>query len=138
MTMSRGARILLIGGGFWYLGEGMFGPLLAVYTEQIGGDIFNISWAWSVYLLFYGVLSITFGYLADYYHKGWLMVGGYALNTVFTFAYLLVHDPYTLLLVQAGLGIAAAMATPTWNALFDEYTSAKVDGFAWGLSEGGG
>jgi MFS family permease len=114
----------------------MFGPLLAVFTEQVGGDIFNVSWAWSVYLFVYGSLSIVIGYFADFLHKGWLMVAGYALNAVFTFSYLLVDDPLSLLVVQSGLGVAAALATPTWNALFDEWSSTDVDGYSWGLSEG--
>lgn len=63
--LSRQAKILLIGGGFWYFGEGLFGPLLAVFTEQVGGDILDISWAWAAYLIVYGVLSIVFGKLAD-------------------------------------------------------------------------
>ncbi len=134
--LSKGSKILLIGGGIWYLGEGMFGPLLSIYTGEIGGDIFNISWAWSMYLFVYGVLSIIFGYLADHLHKGWMMVIGYALNALFTFGYLLVSDPYSLLIVQAGLGVAAALATPTWNALFDKFTKNEIDGYAWGLSGG--
>lgn len=134
--LSKGSKVLLIGGGLWYFGEGMFGPMIAVFTAQVGGDIFNISWAWSTYLLMYGVLSIFIGYYSDkMFDKATLMVMGYAVNTVFTFGYLLVHDPMSLLIVQAGLGVAAALATPTWNALFDELSASNVDGFAWGMSE---
>lgn len=135
--LSNGTKILLIGGGLWYFGEGMFGPLLAIFTERVGGDIFNISWAWAVYLAVYGILSIVVGYYSDkLFDKKVLMILGYGLNAVCTFAYLLVYDPITLLLVQAGLGVAAALATPTWNALFDELSSSDVDGFSWGMAEG--
>ena len=47
-----------------------------------------------------------------------LMVAGYVINALCTFAYLLVASPWHLLLVQAGLGLANALATPTWDALF--------------------
>lgn len=134
--LSSGSKILLIGGGIWYLGEGMFGPLLALFTQEIGGSILDISWAWSVYLLVYGLLSIWFGYMADRFRKEWLMLGGYALNAIFTFGYLLVDDQYSLLFVQAGLGISAALATPTWNALFGQYAQGEINGYAWGLSGG--
>lgn len=134
--LNKGSKILLIGGGIWYFGEGMFGPLLALYTQEIGGSILNISWAWSVYLLVYGLLSIWFGYMSDRFRKEWLMLGGYALNAIFTFGYLLVNTQYSLLIVQAGLGVAAAMATPTWNALFGQYAAKEVNGYAWGLSGG--
>ena len=137
LKLSKGSKILLIGGGLWYFGEGMFGPLLALFTERIGGDVLNITWAWATYLMFYGVLSIVIGYLSDTrFSKEKLMVIGYAVNAVFTFGYLFVDDPISLLLVQAGLGVAAALATPTWNALFDEWSKEHVDGYAWGISEG--
>lgn len=135
--LSKEAKILLLGSGIWYLGEGLFGPLIAVFTERIGGTILDISWAWAAYLIFYGLLSIIFGRLSDtYINKEKMMVLGYALNAVFTFGYLLVSTPISLFIVQAGLGIAAALATPTWNALFDEFSDNAVDGTAWGISEG--
>ncbi|HYF28979.1 MAG TPA: MFS transporter [Candidatus Paceibacterota bacterium] len=135
--MTREARILLIGSGIWYVGEGLFGPLLAVFSEEIGGTILDLSWAWAAYLIVYGVLSIVFGRLSDTsIDKGKLMVFGYALNAVFTFAYLLVTTPTGLFIVQAGLGVAAAMATPTWDALFDESSEASLDGTSWGLADG--
>lgn len=127
----------MIGAGIWYLGEGLFGPLLAVFSENIGGTILDLSWAWASYLIFYGLLSILFGRISDTtFDKRKLMVFGYALNAFFTFGYLFVSNSTTLLLVQAGLGIAAAMATPTWNALFDESSDDTVGGTTWGLYEG--
>jgi len=135
--LSKQAKVLLIGGGFWYFGEGLFGPLLAIFTTQVGGDILDLSWAWSAYLIVYGILSIIFGKLADgYIDKGKLMVFGYALNAFFTFGYLFVSDALSLFIVQAGLGVAAALATPTWNALFDEFSDKSINGYAWGIAEG--
>ena len=39
MSFSRTARILLLGANIWYFGEGMMGPLFAVFAEKVGGDI---------------------------------------------------------------------------------------------------
>lgn len=58
------------------------------------------------------------------------------LNAIFTFGYLFVSTPFHLLLIQGGLGVAAAMATPTWNALYSEHENKRKDGFQWGLSDG--
>lgn len=133
---KKGLKILLYGGSLWYLGEGMFGPLLAVFTERVGGSVLDISWAWAMYLVFYGVLAIILGRAADHMHKGKMMMWGYGLNALFTFGYLLVSNPLQLLAVQAGLGIAAALAMPTWSALYDEFSTEDVDGAAWGLAGG--
>ncbi len=120
----------------WYLGEGMLGPLLAVFTQKIGGNILDISWAWAIYLIFYGVLDIIVGKLADKVSKEKLMILGYGLNALFTFAYILVHTPMQLFAVQAALGIAAALATPTWDALYDDYSNFKSEGMVWGVAVG--
>ena len=61
---------------------------------------------------------------------------GYFLNAVFTFSYLLVNDSFDLFLVQIGLGVATAFATPTWNSLYAKYEDRKHDGYIWGLAGG--
>ncbi len=127
---------LLNGSNIWYLGEGMFGPLLAVFSERIGGDILDISAAWSIFLVISGIISILVGKLSDKYDKRKIMVAGYWLNALMTFAYIFVSNPLELFIVQAGLGIASALSTPTWDALLDEYSTESEDGIVWGLAEG--
>ncbi len=130
-------RILLIGANLWYIGEGMFGPLLSVYTQQIGGDLLDLTGAWSVYLVVTGLCMLVVGATADRFRAPErLMVAGYSLNALCTFAYLFVRQPWQLLLVQAGLGMANALATPTWDALFSTYTPPKRAGIVWGVAHG--
>ena len=130
-------RILLYSSNLWAFGEGMFGPLFAVYSQKLGGSILDISWAWSTYLIVTGIAIVIVGKFCD--KKGMkekLMVAGFGLNALFTFCYLLVSSPFQLLLVQAGIGLATALATPTWRALYDKYSDEKHDGFIWGLASG--
>ncbi|MDP4012162.1 MAG: MFS transporter [Candidatus Nanoarchaeia archaeon] len=137
MKINKKIRILLYGAGIWYLAEGMLGPLFAVFTERIGGDVLEISWAWATYLIVAGVFYMIIGELIDTkYDKARVMVLGYALNAIFTFGYLLVSAPWHLFVVQTGLGFAAALANPTWNALYAKYEDKKHDGFEWGLAGG--
>ncbi|MCA9478239.1 MAG: MFS transporter [Nanoarchaeota archaeon] len=137
MSLNRNIKILLYGGNIWYFGEGMLGPLFAIFTGRVGGDILDISWAWATYLILAGLLYIVVGNLTDKYdNKEKVMVLGYALNALFTFGYLLVSSPWHLFFVQAGLGIAAAMATPTWDALYAKHEDRKKSGHQWGLAGG--
>jgi MFS family permease len=130
-------RILLIGANLWYIGEGMFGPLFSVYAQQIGGDLLDLTGAWSVYLIVTGLCMLVVGATADRFRAPErLMVAGYSLNALCTFTYLAVRAPWQLLLVQAGLGIANALATPTWDALFSTYTPPKRAGIVWGVAHG--
>lgn len=130
-------RVLLIADMIWFFGEGMFGPLFAVFTERIGGDVLDISWAWAIYLVVSGLLTVFFGKISDgRISKRSLLIAGYVLNAICTFGYLLIQTPVQLFFLQALLGLAAAMATPTWDALYAKYEDPKHRGFAWGLSDG--
>ena len=129
-------KILLQGASFWWLGEGMFGPLFAVFTGRVGGNILDITWAWAVYLFVTGFLEIFIGKISDKVGHARLMILGYALNALFTFGYLFVNSTTGLLLVQAGLGVALALADPTWDALYAKYETRKSAGYIWGLQHG--
>lgn len=136
MAIRKEERVLLAGASFWWLGEGLFGPLFAVFAGRVGGNVLDISWAWAIYLLVTGILVAFTGKLADRFGKAKMMILGYALNAFFTWTYLFVHAPVHLFLVQAGLGLALALADPTWDALYSEYEDKRHSGYLWGLSHG--
>lgn len=137
MMFDKKLRILLYGSNIWFLGEGMLGPIIGVFTQKIGGNILDISWIWATYLIVTGTLTILFGKISDTkISKEKLLVAGYALNTVFTFAYLGATSPIRLFLVQVGLGTAAALATPTWDALYAREQDRARAGYIWGLADG--
>lgn len=134
--MRREVRLLLSAENSWLLGEGLLGPLFAVFTQRIGGELLDIAWTWATYLLFTGLFIIIVGKVSDHAGKEWLLVWGFGLNAVFTFEYLLVRTPSDLLLVQIGLALAAALATPTWDALYSRYQGEHESGYLWGMHSG--
>lgn len=137
MTLHKTTRVLLWGANIWYFGEGMLGPLYAIFAERVGGDLLDITWAWSVYLICTGVCYIVFGRLFNrHQHKARLLVLGYLLNAALTFGYLWVDSPATLFVVQVGLGIAEAIGTPLWDAMYAASLRDEHDTYAWGLSTG--
>src|SRR5262245_18881310 len=98
--MNRFERILLGGAMFWWFGEGLFGPLFAIFAGQVGGDILDITWAWATFLLVTGSLEIILGRVADRIGPEKLMVLGFALNAFFTFCYLFIDSTLDLFIVQ--------------------------------------
>lgn len=115
----------------------MLGPLFAVFAEKVGGDILDISWAWATYLIVNGILIFFFGKISDEkIKKEKLLVAGYFLNALLTFGYIFVSTKLHLFLIQAGLGVAAAMATPTWDAVYSKIEDKKIAGLEWGLADG--
>ena len=135
--LQKNLKILLYSSNIWYLGEGMFAPIFGLFTQKIGGNILDISGIWATYLVATGIFTILVGRLSDRnISKAKLMIIGYALNAIFTFCYLFVSSQLSLFVVQVGLGIASALATPTWNALYAQYENKKEAGFIWGIAEG--
>lgn len=137
MVLNKKIKILLWGSNIWSLGEGMLGPLFAVFAGRVGGNILEISWAWATYLMVTGVFTIIISKVADKkLKKGHLLVLGNALNALFTFGYLLVDGPLQLFAIQVGLGLASAFVIPAWDALYSEFEDKKHDEFEWGLASG--
>lgn len=136
--MHKTAKVLLIAGSFWYLGEGMFAPLFALFAGKVGGDVFDIVWATVAYLVVKGVLVMFVGRLSDRkVTKERFMLLGYILNTIFTFSYLLVSKPVHLIIVEIGMGVAVSLTIPTWDALLSRYdVDEENSGFMWGLVSG--
>jgi len=136
--VRREEKILLWSSNLWYFGAGLLGPLFAIFTQRVGGDVFSIAWVWSAYLLSMGILVILIGWMSDRrLPKIALVNTGYALNAIFTFGYLFVDSPLELLFVQVCLGFATALAAPAWTALYDRYSGdGKKDGYTWGLESG--
>lgn len=138
--LGKRGRILLVSSALWYFGEGMFGPLFAVFAQDIGGNILDVTSAWAAFLVVTGICTIFVGKIADAFQKKRgaeiMLVMGYALNAALTFAYAFISTPQQLFLVQAGLGIAVALSASTWLSLYSKATMHDQSASAWSL-EGG-
>ncbi len=137
-SVAKILKVLRYSSNIWYLAEGMLGPLFAVFAQKIGGNVFDVAWAWALFLIIDGLLIVVVGKISDKYIKGnILMVAGYALNALFTFGYLFVHSTAELFFIQIGLGVASALATPTWDEFYAELEEGLGERYnAWGLVEG--
>jgi MFS family permease len=135
--LNRKSRLLLYGADLSAFSEGMFGPFLAIFTERIGGSLLDIAWAWAIYLIVSGALIMVIGRWSDYKkRKEYFNIAGFGLEALFIFGYLLVSSPLHLFIVQAGLGVAAALSIPTWDALYAKYEDHRHAGRSWGLVDG--
>jgi MFS family permease len=136
--MQREEKYLLWSSNLWSFGAGLLGPLFAIFTERIGGDVFAITNVWGIYLVSMGICVIVVGRFSDgsLRKKQILMLLGYGFNALLTFGYLYVHSALQLLVLQVGLGFAVALSAPTWSALYDTYSGTGREGYVWGLSSG--
>jgi MFS family permease len=139
MKMLEPEKILLISSVLWSFGDGMLGPLLAVFSERVGGDVLSVTWAWAMYLGVTGVGMMFTGKMGDRYGHHIICVIGYGCTALATFGYIFVSNKWELLVAQAAMGAGLALCNPTWYALYDEYSGGgEHDGEVWGLASGGG
>jgi MFS family permease len=136
--VSKVESILLWSSNLMGFGMGMFGPLYAVFAIEVGGDIFEISFVYALYLVFMGIGIIVVGKIADKKRDhARLLVAGYALSAVAAFGYMTVDSIHSLLFVQILVGLSTALSTATWYALYDKFSGdGDTDGYVWGLSSG--
>lgn len=67
--MNKIEKYLLLALIFSAFAEGLLGPLYTIFVSEIGGDIFDISWAWASFLIVSGLLTIVLGKLSDKHNK---------------------------------------------------------------------
>jgi len=135
--LTHAEKILLWSNNLWGFGVGILGPLYAVFATEVGGDVMELTWVYSLYLVCMGLGVIVVGKLTEKYGNEVFVVAGYALSAVAAFGYLLVHSMQSLLFIQILMAIANALLIPTWYALYDKFSGDDAhDGYIWGLSSG--
>ncbi len=136
--MTKRQKVLFLGSSLWAFSEGLFGPLYVLFTEHLGGSLLDVSWAWAIYLIMTGVLTVGIGRISDkkWFKKSNAMYLGYVLNAFCTFAYLFIRTPAQLFFVEALNGLASALVEPNWNSLFSRYEDKNRSGSAWGWVDG--
>jgi len=135
--LTQAERILLWASNLMGFAIGMFGPLYALFAEEVGGSILDISWVYALYLGIIGFGVLVVGKIADRVGAELVMVLGYGLSALATFGFVFVDSMRALFLVQGLTGVARAMWEPTWFALYDRHSGDDTqDGYIWGLASG--
>ena len=134
--MRRELKVLLVADALLLFATEMFGPLYAVFVQQIGGDLLTAGWAYATFSMTGGVAILVLSRLTgDIRGREWLVPLGYFLSALGVAGYLFVRTPLHLFVVQALMGLALAVLTPPWDALFARSVDEDQAVFQWGLEE---
>lgn len=123
----------------WFFANGLFYPLYSLFAEGIGGDLFQIGGAYSVYLITEGIFTIAFGRIPIQKQRfnAMLLIAGYMLYAIILYFYIFITEPISLFIVEFITGIASALATPSWDALYTWNMKKRESNNSWGIYEGG-
>jgi len=118
--------------------DSLFGPLYAIYVENIGGGVLDVGNSIALYSITTGVLIIIFGRISDYVSKELLATFGFALGALGTLCYLIIHSPAQLYALQILFAVSTALLSAPLTALFAKHINAEKSGLLWALEGGGG
>ncbi len=134
--MKRELKVLLMISAMFTLAAGLFGPIYAVFVEQIGGNLLDAGGAYAAFSIATGVLILIIGRWEDRVkHTEKLIVVGYLLNVFGFIGYLLIRNPIDLFLVQIVFGISAAVTTPAYDGLYSKLLDRGKYASEWGMWE---
>lgn len=114
----------------------MFGPIYALFVKDIGGDLLDASYAYAIYALAAGLITLKSGKIADKMKESeMVMVWGYLIIAAGYFGYVLVNSVLSLLVVQAIIGFGEAIYSPAWDAIYSKHLDGHRSGTSWAAWE---
>ena len=109
--MHNQLKLFLVGNSFLALAMGMFGPIYAIFVEQLGGTVFSAGAAWSVFMIITGIGILLSRGLHDKYRKDKaFMIISYVLRSLSFLGYFFLDELWQLYAVQVLLGLSFVFA----------------------------
>lgn len=135
--LNRGLKALLLISGAFMFAFGMFGPIYAIFVEEIGGGITVASNAWAVFLAVAGALTFVAGKVESKFKETELAImwSQYVIGIAYIIYYF--TDTVTMLyLAQVFLGIGDAIFWPAFHALYGKHVDGHKSTEQWALYDG--
>jgi len=134
--MKKELRTLLLASALFSLAGGLFGPIYAIFVEEIGGDLLAAGGAYSAFAIAAGVLIFFISRWEDHIkHQEKLVIAGFILSCLGFLGYLFIRSPIDLFIVQIIFGIGEAVGTPAYDGLYSKHLDKGRFVSEWGLWE---
>ena len=135
--MHKQLKIFLISNSFFILAAGMLGPIYAFFVKDIGGDILDAGFSWSIFMIISGVGMLIMGKVVDSLKKEKpMMIFGYALQSLGFLGYFFISNKIQLYIVQALMGVSITVQHPVFNSFYTRYLEKEKVAFQWAAWEG--
>lgn len=139
MDMNPIIRYLVLSDIVWRGSVGFIGPIFALFIAGFieGGTAEVVGVAMSIYLFTKSIFQVPFASFIDRMRGEqtdfWFMFLGTLAGALLPLAYLFIHTPIQLYLVQFVCGISAAAAFPPFMAMFTKHIDKHKEGSEWGI-----
>lgn len=135
--LNRSLRILIAVNTGMVFVIGVFAPFYAVFVQHLGGSIAYAGLSWAVFSIVSGVLILLFAnWELKVAHQEKLLGLGYFIRGLVFLSYAFMTSLTQLLFTQVLWGIAAALGTPAFDAIYQAHTTKEESIVQWGGWEG--
>jgi len=139
MRINHAIKILITSDFVINAGLSLFGPIFAIFVADriAGGSIAVVGYAAAITQVFKVVLQIPIAQWLDRNHGEYddfysMIIGSYTI-AITPFLYLFADAAIHIYLIQALVGIGAALAVPPWFAIFTRHIDKLQENVEWSL-----
>jgi len=116
---------------------GMFAPFYAVFVQKIGGGAALAGVSWALFSVISGVLILILSKWESRIRRRHVLLAlGYLVRSIVFLSYAFMNNIPQLLVTQVLWGIASALGTPAFDALYTSNVSKDSAIVEWGDWEG--
>lgn len=135
--LNKNLRLLIFVNTIITFTVGMFAPFYAVFVAKIGGGAALAGVSWALFSVVSGVLILLLSkWELRVKRQHILLAVGYLIRAIVFLSYAFMNNISQLLITQVLWGIASAVGTPAFDALYTSSTSKETAISEWGDWEG--
>lgn len=128
MRNNLALKVLIVSQAIYYFAAMLMGPLYAVYIQKIGGGVLLISITTGTFYVATTLFLIFMARFGDRIRrKDWVLALSYIVKGLGFWAYIVANSSLILLLIQVVMGLAEALGTPTFGAIFAKHLDKKEE-----------
>jgi predicted MFS family arabinose efflux permease len=135
--LNRNLKILIFVNTVLNFTVGMFAPFYAVFVEKIGGGAALAGVSWALFSVVSGILILLLSQWEFHLKKRHVLLAfGYLIRSVVFLSYAFMGNIPQMLVTQVLWGVASALGTPAFDALYTSNLSKEATIVEWGDWEG--
>ena len=135
--LNKNLRLLIFVNTVITFTVGMFAPFYAVFVVKIGGGVALAGVSWALFSVVSGILILLLSkWELRIKRQHILLAIGYLIRSMVFLSYAFMNNIPQLLITQVLWGIASAVGTPAFDALYTSSTSKETAISEWGDWEG--
>ena len=135
MAKHKKLKAIILANLISFIGYQFFVPFYALFAKDIGADIRTIGFICSFYSILTAITMLVFGKIENKYGKEKIVIYGFFMYSIGAFAFLLVDNIASLMLVLAFNALLSGITIPAYKTLFTHLQDKGRESEEWSWLE---